>query len=71
MESNEKILKYVQAMMNKQNMSQGELSRRSKVHSDSVSKFLNGAKPISLNGADKLLGVFGLEIKIGKKQQNE
>ena len=66
MESNEKIRKYVSAMMKRENMSGDKLSKLSGVSSASIYKFLNGEKNISLYGADKLLSVFGLEIKIGK-----
>ena len=66
MDSNEKIKKYISAMMKRENMSGEKLSRLSGVSSDCIYRFLNGEKNISLNGADKLLSVFGLEIKIGK-----
>lgn len=67
MDGNEKIMKYVSAMMRKQNIKTGELAKLSGVSPQSIHKFLLGEKPISMNGADKLLSVFGLEIKIGKK----
>lgn len=66
MEGNEKIKRYVCAMMKRENMSGEKLSKLAGVSSDSVYKFLNGEKNISLHGADKLLSVFGLEIKVGR-----
>ena len=71
MGGNDKIRKYVSEMMARKGMTEKELSKRSGVSIPSVWRFLHSEKAISINGADKLLAVFGLEIKIGKSIRTE
>ncbi len=39
---------------------------RSDMSSSAIGNFMSGKRGLSLNSADKILGAFGLEIKIGK-----
>lgn len=72
MGGNEKLRKYITVLMRKEGITIEKLAKLSGVSSASIYRFINGNKAICINGADKLLAVFGLEIKIGKgEKRNE
>ena len=67
MDGNEKVKKYVRAMMKRENINPEALAKLAGVCPGTVRNFLDGRRNASLRAADKYLGVFGLEIKIGRK----